>query len=49
MVWNSGNQVRNTATIGSRTLSLSAEEVFESIRTLHVQTALQDNQFSGKG
>ena len=34
--------------IGSRTLSLSAEEVFESIRTLHVQTALQDNQFSGQ-
>ena len=48
MVWNSGNQVRNTATIGSRTLSLSAEEVFESIRTLHVQTALQANQFSGQ-
>ena len=28
--------------------SLSAEEVFDSIRTLHVQTALQDNQFSGQ-
>ena len=48
VVWNSGNQVRNTASIDGRTLSLSAEEVFESIRTLHVQTALQTNQFSGQ-
>ena len=48
VVWNSGNQIQNKATIDGRTLSLSAEEVFESIRTLHVQTALQDNQFSGQ-
>ena len=48
VVWNSGNQVRNTASIDGRALSLSAEEVFESIRTLHVQTALQENQFSGQ-
>ena len=48
VVWNSGNQVRNTASVNGRTLSLSAEEVFESIRTLHVQTALQENQFSGQ-
>ena len=48
IVWNSGNQIRNTATVDGRTLSLSAEEVFTAIHDLHVQTALTDNQFSGQ-
>ena len=48
IVWNAGNEVRNTATVNGRTLSLSAEEVFTSIHDLHVQTALTDNQFSGQ-
>ena len=48
VVWNSGNEERNTASVNGRTLSLSAQEVFASIRTLHSQTALQENQFSGQ-
>ena len=48
IVWNAGNEVRNTATVNGRTLSLSAEEVFSAIHDLHVQTALTTNQFSGQ-
>ena len=48
VVWNAGNSVKNTATINGRDLSLSAQDVFASIRTLHEQTALGENQFSGQ-